>query len=146
MTSALVRVITLSVFALLLTACSSKESPSQVYDRYTQQVISGIDYKTDLSFYTERKQREIDGQVPKYMQNMHMSRKAVEEMYVSEAKRLAKCKELTLLEEKQINPKVAFLLYAQKDTCGKKTIAQEKQKVRMFNEGGWKIDEVEFVL
>ncbi len=142
----MVRISTLILVFFVLNGCSSKESPSQVYERYNKLLVSDMDYKTDLSFYTHRKQQEIEQQLPKYMRNMHMNRQQVEEMYLVQSRNITKCKALKLLEEKQINPKVTFLLYEQREICGGKVRTQEKQKVRMFDEGGWKIDDIEFVL
>jgi hypothetical protein len=45
-----------------------------------------------------------------------------------------------------IDRNTAMLEYSQKDICGNESTSQEKQSLRMINEGGWKIDEIEISL
>lgn len=79
------------------------------------------------------------------MKQMNKSRDDVIELYLNLSREVAKCKEITL-DSEVIEGDTALLEYSQKDVCGNESATTEKQKVRMKNEGGWKIDEVEISL
>ncbi len=76
---------------------------------------------------------------------MEKSREEVIEFYTNFSREHAKCKELILTSE-VINGDLAKLEYSQKDICGNETSSHEKQLIRMINESGWKIDEIEISL
>lgn len=139
------KVFTLALVALSLTGCSAQKLPNQVYSEYNSKVINGISYDEDKSYYTKRKQQEIESKFPRYMKQMNKSRNEVIEFYLNFSRDVAKCKEITLSSE-VIKGDTAILEYSQKDVCGNDSASSEKQIVRMKNEDGWKIDEVEISL
>ncbi len=132
-------------FIVLIVACSSSESPSHVYETYNQEIIKGVDFSTASRFYTKRKQQEVELKFPLYMKQMKKSREDVIAFYQSFNQSVAKCKEITLVKE-SISDNEAHLLYAQKDICGNQSGSNEKQSIKMVNEDGWKIDEIEVSL
>jgi hypothetical protein len=129
----------------LLAGCSTEKSPSQIYDEYNSKVISGISYDEDKSYYSKRKQAEVESKFPQYMEQMNKSRDEVIEFYLDFSRQAAKCKEITLTKE-LIDGNTALLQYSQKDICGNESTSEEKQIIRMIKEGGWKIDEIEVSL
>lgn len=135
----------LSVILVLLIGCSSEKTPSQVYDEYNSKVINGINFNDDKAYYSKRKQDEVESKFPEYMKKMDKSREEVIEFYLNFSRELAKCKELELVSE-VINGEAATLKYSQKDICGNAINMEERQLIRMINEGGWKIDEIEISL
>ena len=137
--------LSLSVILVLLIGCSSEKTPGQVYDEYNSKVINGINFNDDKAYYSKRKQAEVESKFPEYMESMDKSREEVIEVYLNFSRELAKCKELKLVSE-DIYGEKAFLKYSQKDICGNATDREEKQLIRMINEGGWKIDDIEISL
>jgi hypothetical protein len=133
----------LSLFSILflLLACSPEKSPGQIYEEYNSRVIQGINYDDDKAYYTKRKQDEVESKIPHYMETMKKSRDEVIKLYLAFSRELAKCKEITLVKE-VIDRNTAVLEYSQKDICGNESPSQEKQSIRMINEGGWKIDDI----
>jgi hypothetical protein len=129
----------------LLLACSSEKSPGQVYEEYNSRVIQGINYDDDMTYYTKRKQEEVESKIPQYMETMEKSRDEVIKVYIEVSRELAKCKEIILVKE-IVDFNTAVLEYSQKDICGNESTSQEKQSIRMINEGGWKIDDIEISL
>jgi len=137
--------LSLSVILVLLIGCSSEKTPGQVYDEYNSKVINGINFNDDKAYYSKRKQDEVESKFPEYMKKMDKSREEVIEFYLNFSRELAKCKELKLVSE-VINGEEAVLKYSQKDICGNAINAEERQLIRMINEGGWKIDDIEISL
>ena len=134
--------LSLSLIISLLIGCAAEKSPSQIYSEYNTKVIDGISYVEDKAYYTKRKQEEVESKIPQYMKQMDKSRDEVIEFYLKFSREVAKCKEITLVN-KVIEADTAFLEYSQKDICGNESTSQEKQMIRMINEDGWKIDDVE---
>ena len=141
----LLKPLSLSVILVLLIGCSSDKTPGQVYDEYNSKVINGINFNDDKAYYSKRKRAEVESKFPEYMESMDKSREEVIEVYLNFSRELAKCKELELVSE-DIYGKKAFLKYSQKDICGNATDREERQLIRMINEGGWKIDDIEISL
>ena len=139
------KLLSLSLVLLLLLACSSEKSPGQVYEEYNSRVIQGINYDDDMTYYTKRKQEEVESKIPQYMETMEKSRDEVIKVYIEVSRELAKCKEIILVKE-IVDLNTAVLEYSQKDICGNESTSQEKQSIRMINEGGWKIDDIEISL
>lgn len=137
--------LTLTLLFLSLTACSADKSPNHIYEEYNAKVIAGISYEEDKAYYTKRKQQEVESKFPQYMSQMNKSRDDVIEFYLKLSRELTKCKEVTL-DKEVIEGDTALLEYSQKDVCGNEPATTGKQKVRLKNEGGWKIDEVEISL
>ena len=137
--------LSLSVILVLLIGCSSEKTPSQVYDEYNSKVINRININDDKAYYSKRKQDEVESKFPEYMKKMDKSREEVIEFYLNFSRELAKCKELKLVSEVIIG-EGAILKYSQKDICGNATDTEERQLIRMINEGGWKIDDIEISL
>ena len=135
----------LSVILVLLIGCSSEKTPGQVYEEYNSKVINGINFNDEKAYHSKRKQAEVESKFPEYMESMDKSREEVIEVYLNFSRELAKCKELKLVNENIYGEK-AFLTYSQKDICGNATDREEKQLIRMINEGGWKIDDIEISL
>ena len=133
------------VILLILSSCTSPESPSKTYEEYNRRVITGLEFTKEKEYFTTKKNAEIESKFPQYMKQMNKSREKVIEFYVNFSQSVAKCKEISLVEER-IDGDKAFLLYEQKDICGNSSTVPEKQSVRMINENGWKIDEVEISL
>jgi hypothetical protein len=134
-----------SLILFLLSACSAEKSPGQVYEEYNSRVIQGISFDDDKAYYTERKQEEVESKMPQYMETMRKSRDEVVKIYLEFSRELAKCKEIALVKE-VVDRNTAVLEYSQKDICGNESTSQEKQSIRMINEGGWKIDDIEISL
>ena len=130
---------------ILLSGCTAERTPSQIYEEYNARVIGGIIFDDEKAYYTKRKQDEVESKFPHYMKKMEKSREEVIEFYSKFSQEHAKCKELSLVRE-AINKSIAELEYSQKDICGNKATTPEKQLVRMINEDGWKIDEIEISL
>jgi len=130
---------------IFIGGCSADKTPSQTYSEYNSKVISGLEFNDDKAYYTKRKVDEIELKFPQYMKKMKKSREEVIEFYLRFSREQAKCKELTLVSE-NIDGDIANLEYSQKDICGNESSAQEKQLIRMINEGGWKIDDIEISL
>jgi hypothetical protein len=137
--------LSLSLILFLLLACSSEKSPGQVYEEYNSRAIQGINYDDDMAYYTKRKQEEVESKIPQYMETMEKSRDEVIKVYIEFSRALAKCKEITLVKE-VVDLNTAVLEYSQKDICGNESTSQEKLSIRMINEGGWKIDDIEISL
>jgi hypothetical protein len=139
------KLLSLSLILFLLLACSSEKSPGQIYEEYNSRVIQGINYDDDLAYYTKRKQEEVESKMPQYMKTMEKSRDEVIEVYLEFSRELAKCREITLVKE-IVELNTAMLEYSQKDICGNESTSPEKQSIRMLNEDGWKIDDIEISL
>ncbi|MBB1440187.1 hypothetical protein H5202_16195 [Shewanella sp. SG41-4] len=137
-------IILLSVIYQLI-GCSSEESPSQVYEEYNIKVLNSISYEDDKAYYSKRKQEETESKFPQYLKQMGKSRDEVIEFYLNVSSEVARCKKITLASE-VIDANTATLEYSQKDICGNQSSAEEKQIIKMINEGGWKIDDVEISL
>lgn len=131
----------LSLFVVLLFSCSEEKSPSQVYVEYNSKVIAGISYVDEKEYYSKRKKREVESQMPKYMKSMNKSREEVIKVYQGFSQGLAICKEILLVSEVIKNDK-ASLEFSQKDICGNETTTTGTQSIKMVKEGGWKIDDV----
>ncbi len=130
-----------SLSLVVLTACTPDKPPSQIYEEYNAKVIQGIDFDDEKTYFTKRKQEEVEAKMPQYMASMNKTREEVIKVYLAFSRGLAKCKEIALLKE-EITGNTATLEYAQKDICGNESTSQEKQSIRMINEDGWKIDDV----
>jgi hypothetical protein len=139
------KLLSLSLILFLLLACSAEKSPGQIYEEYNSRVIQGINYEDDKAYYTKRKQEEVESKIPQYMETMKKSRDEVVKVYLEFSRELAKCKEIILVKE-VVDRNTAVLEYSQKDICGNESTSQEKQSIRMINEGGWKIDDIEISL
>jgi len=116
-----------------------------VYDEYNSKVLNGINFNDDKAYYSKRKRDEVESKFPEYMKKMDKSREEVIEFYLNFSRELAKCKELKLVSE-VIHGEEAILKYLQKDICGNAADTEERQLIRMINEGGWKIDDIEISL
>ena len=79
------------------------------------------------------------------MKQMGKSHTEVIEVYLNVSREVARCKEITLVSE-VIDANIAILEYSQKDICGNESSSQENQKIKMVNENGWKIDDIEIGL
>ncbi len=134
-----------AIVPVFLIECSAEKSPSQVYNEYNSKVIDGIGYDEDKAYYSKRKQEEVESKFPQYMGQMNKSRDEVIELYLSFSREVAKCKEITLVNE-VIEGDTALLEYSQKDICGNESASPEKQVIKMVKEGAWKIDDVEISL
>jgi hypothetical protein len=75
------------------------------------------------------------------METMKKSRDEVLKVYLDFWKGSAKCKEISLVKE-VVDRNTAVLEYSQNDICGNESTSQEKQIIKMINEGGWKIDDI----
>ncbi len=137
--------ISLVAASTLLIGCAAEQTPSQVYDEYNARVIGGMPFEDEKAYYTKRKQDEVESRFPEYMKKMEKTREEVIAFYLEFSREHAKCKELRLVRE-AIDDGMAELEYAQTDICGNKPTTQEKQLIRMVNEGGWKIDDIEISL
>ena len=131
----------LSLSLLILSACTADKPPSQIYEEYNAKVIQGIDFDDEKTYFTKRKQEEVEAKMPQYMESMNKTRAEVIKIYLDFSRGLAKCKEIALVKE-DITGNTATLEYSQKDICGNESTSQEKQSIRMINENGWKIDDV----
>jgi len=125
--------------------CSADKTASQTYNEYNSKVISGLEFDDEKAYFTKRKVNEVESKFPQYMKKMEKSREEVIEFYSKFSREHAKCKELTLVRE-NINGNLANLEYSQNDICGNQSSTQEKQLIRMINEDGWKIDDIEISL
>ena len=139
------KLLSLPLILFLLPSCSSEKSPSQVYEEYNSKGIRGISYDDDKAYYTKRKQKEIESKIPQYMETMKKSRDEVIEVYLKFSREVAKGKEIILVSE-VVDRNTAKLEYSQKDIGVNESTSQEKQSIRMINEGGWKIDDIEISL
>lgn len=132
--------------SFIIAGCQKEESPSAFYERYNQKVISGIStLEEDARFYSSRKRKEVESKIPAFMKKTNKTREEAIRFYLDFSQAVAKCKKIELVKE-VIDAKVAHLTYNQTDVCGNTSPAQETQKVRLVNENGWKIDEVEISL
>ena len=138
----IVKLLSLCGIFVLLLACSPEKSPGQIYEEYNSRVIQGINFDDDKAYYTKRKQVEVESKIPQYMETMEKSRDEVIRVYLEFSRELAKCKEIVLVKE-VVDHNTAVLEYSQEDICGNESTSQEKQSIRMINEGGWKIDDIE---
>lgn len=134
------RAITLVTF-ILFCGYAKAESPSQVYEEYNQKKITGLAFAEDVEYHTARSRKEVEAKTLDLMEKTNRSREKVIELYVSFSQTLAKCKEISLVEER-IEGDEAFLIYEQKDICGNTSSTPGTTKVKLINENGWKIDEV----
>lgn len=139
------KLLSYAMVTAILIGCSADKSPSQVYVEYNSKVINGISYDDDKAYHSKRKQQEVESKFPQYMEQMNKTRDEVIEFYLSFSREVAKCKEITLVNE-VTNGDTSLLEYSQKDICGNESASQEKQVIRMVKEGGWKIDNVEISL
>ncbi len=129
----------------LFVCASDGKPPSQIYNEYNSKVIEGISFAEDKAYFSKRKQQEVENKMPQYMEQMNKTRDEVIEIYMDVSREVAKCKEITLAKE-VIEGKTALLVYSQKDICGNEATSEEKQTVRMIQEDGWKIDDIEISL
>lgn len=134
---------------LLQIGCSAEQSPDrspdQVYREYNANLVDGMSFDEIKAHHTERKQNEVEQNFPRYMKQMNKTRDEVVEFYVKFSREVAKCTQLTLVDE-AIEGDTARLEYSRKDTCGDESQSTGKEMVTMKKEDGWKIDEVEVVL
>ncbi|HET6397708.1 MAG TPA: hypothetical protein VFF91_12845 [Pseudoxanthomonas sp.] len=134
------------VLPFIIVGCQKEESPSTFYERYNQKVVSGIStLEDDARFYSSRKRKEVESRIPAFMKKTNKTREEAIRFYLDFSQAVAKCKKIELVEE-VIDGEVAHLTYNQEDVCGNTSPIQETQKVRLVNENGWKIDEVEISL
>jgi len=124
---------------------SDGKSPSQIYSEYNSRVIEGISFVEDKAYFSKRKQQEVENKMPQYMEQMNKTRDEVIEIYMEVSREVAKCKEIVLSKE-VIEGETALLVYSQKDICGNESTSEEKQTIRMIQEDGWKIDDIEISL
>lgn len=129
----------------ILTGCGESDSPSSVYEAYNSKVIDGISFEEEKKYYSIKKLAEMEASFPRYMVQMKKNREDVIEFYQEFSQSVAKCKSIKLVDEKKSVEQVV-LIYSQVDTCGNKSADKEKQVIRMVNESGWKIDNVEVSL
>lgn len=137
-----------ALLILALSACSSSKAPSAVYEEYNQRVIAGMSFEDEMEYYTRRKRLQVEEQFPELMSRMDRTRAEVIETYQRVSREVAKCMEITLADER-IDGATALLVYDQTNTCEGTSAdggASGKQSIRMIDEGGWKIDEVEIAL
>jgi len=127
---------------ILLWGCAAEKTPNQIYTESNSRVINGMTFSDEKTYYTQRKQDEVESRFPQYMKKMGKTRAEVIDFYSRFSRELAKCKALSLVRE-TINGSTAELEYAQKDICGNESNTSEKQVIRMIFEDGWKIDDVE---
>lgn len=130
------------VTALALGGCAAQPTPSQVYEAYHAHSAEGMTFDEDAAHYTVRKRAEVERRIPALMQRLGVSRDDALRRYLDLSQAVARCKRIELIEQR-IDGATAHLRYRQADTCGNASAAQETQRVRMLDEGGWKIDEVE---
>lgn len=137
---------TLIAFLLLTAACSGP-TPDEVYQDYNAKLIEGLSFDAEKTWYSERKQQEVEEQVPVYMEQMGRDREGVIELYETFSQEQARCHAIELVEER-VEGETAYLEYNQTDTCGEEPRAAGKQKIRMVTnaDGDWKIDHVEVAL
>lgn len=83
--------------------------------------------------------------MPLLMKKMNKTRDEAIRVYLEFSQAVASCKQIELAEE-TVKGNVARLTYKQTDVCGNISPAQETQRIRLVNENGWKIDEVEISL
>lgn len=137
-----------ALLILSLGACASPRDPSDVYEEYNQRVIAGMSFEEEMDYFTSRKRQEVEQQLPEMMSRTGRTRAEVIDVYQDFSRQMAKCTEITLAEER-IEEATAYLVYDQRDTCGSESGTNEaggKQSVRLVDEDGWKIDEVEISL
>jgi hypothetical protein len=134
------KILALSLF-LTLIGCGEISSPSNVYEEYNSQVINGISFEDEKKFYSTSKLAEVESSFPRYMAQMKKSKQEVIKFYQDFSQSVAKCKSIKLIEEQKSDESVV-LIYSQTDTCGNEGNGNEKQTVKMVNEGGWKIASV----
>lgn len=138
------RILTLCA-CLLMAACGQKTA-DETYRAYNDEIMNGAGYEVEKSFYTERKQAEVEEQIPVYMERMGKERDEVLAMYSQFSQDEARCNAIELVEE-QSDDDSAYLEYAQTNTCGEEPEPAGKQKIRMImTDDGWKIDELEVEL
>ncbi|MCP5326011.1 MAG: hypothetical protein H7A09_06760 [Oceanospirillaceae bacterium] len=127
----------------LLTACQkTEESPAQIYLRYHQAEIEGLDFARETLFFSAHKQAEVEKSLQAMMQQMQKDRESVIALTQAFSKSVAKCREITLQSE-EINGRFAIVVFAQKDICGSELTGDEKQIIHFVKENGWKIDDIE---
>lgn len=126
---------------MVLVGCGQAPSPDSIYQQYNAKVVSGISFEEEKTFYTVSKVAAVDAMIPNYMKQMKKSEQEVIEFYLHFSQSMAKCKKITLDEEK-ITADKAELVYSLTDSCGNDPKPGEKKTVKMINEDGWKIDSV----
>lgn len=141
-----------SAAALLLGLCACKEakSPAAFYEEYYAKSAAGFaSLDEDAAYHSKRKRAEVEAKLPAMMQSMGKTREEVVALYLDLAKATAHCKKIELAEQ-QVSDTTAQLTYRQTDVCGNASTtppsAPQSQRVRLVNEGGWKIDHVEIAL
>lgn len=120
------------------------QTPSQVYEEYNSRVISGASFEEGILYFSKRKWAKVEDAIAEVMKQGEKSRSEVIEIATTASQRIEKCMSISLLEEK-ITDDRATVIYTQKDDCNKDpslTVA-DKRIIRMVNEDGWKIDEIE---
>ncbi len=131
-----------------IVACQQQEglSPHAFYTDYTQKTITGkLSFEEDATHFSNRKRSELEPKMLAMMTSSGKTREELTRIYLDFSRGVAKCKKIEL-ESESINGNVATLVYKQTDICGNKSATQELQKVRLVNEDGWKIDNVEISL
>jgi len=137
---------TLTLCACLFIAACGQKTADETYRAYNDEIIDGAGYDVEKTFYTERKQVEVEEQIPFYMERMGKEREEVLAMYTQFSQDEARCNDLELIEER-VDGDNAYLEYAQTNTCGEEPRPAGKQKIRLQKTGdGWKIDELEIEL
>ncbi len=137
-----IHVLLVSVSLSILPLASIADiAPHKIYEEYNSKVVSGISFEEDKSYYTKRKQDEVDSKIPRYIERLKKPRDEVIAFYLDISMRIAKCKEIILLNE-TIDGDTATLEYSQKDICGNEPTNQGKQRIKMTKENGWKIDDI----
>jgi hypothetical protein len=74
---AILKPVVLGVVAITVFSCSPEKSPSQVYSEYNDKVIEGISFEEDKSYFSKRKQIEVESKFPQYMKKMNKSKAQV---------------------------------------------------------------------
>jgi hypothetical protein len=134
------------IFFLLLCAlwgCQpASPGPAQVYLRYNQAVIDGLNFEQEHNFFSSNKQERVEKSLQAMMQQMQKDRDSVIAVYMAFAKSVAKCRQINLLSE-EINGRYAIVIFSQKEVCGSELTGDEKQIIHFVKEDGWKIDDIE---
>lgn len=144
------RIMPISVlFSFLLSgliSCSHPESPSSFYERYNRNLIAGMNsFKEEASYYSAKKQLAVIEEIPAIAARLNKKPEEAIRFYLHLSRAIAMCKKLELVSE-DIQGNAAYLVYKQTDICGNAGTVLEMQKVRLVNEKGWKIDDVEISL
>lgn len=133
----------LALLLIALAGCQKQEAPNVFYERYYQKSVDGIaTLEEEAVFHSARKRADVEQKIPAMMKMMGKTREEVARVYLGMSQTLARCKKIEL-DGQSISGDVAELTYRQTDVCGSTSTSPETQKVRLVNEDGWKIDQVE---